>query len=219
MIIDIVTPSIPERILYLHRLKKCIENIKLPPDVFLNHIIIESKETAGKNRNIALSKSKGDYIFYIDDDDIPLFNLICNRVHSLLLKNVPMIFWDATRYIQPNESDIHSIFPDSKNIKWKPGLIWKTFSEVSNSVSMRQNYPVGSYIVRSDYKNILWPESSNFGEDIIYNKLLTKEISKSYDQIYYVPEEKVIIIKHPLSTTYGGDLENPKQNMLWHLKK
>ena len=83
MIIDIVTPSIPERILYLHRLKKCIENIKLPPDVFLNHIIIESKETAGKNRNIALSKSKGDYIFYIDDDDIPLFNLICNTLSAV----------------------------------------------------------------------------------------------------------------------------------------
>jgi hypothetical protein len=71
------------------------------------------------------------------------------------------------------------------------------------------HYDVGCYIMHSKLKNVKWPVSSQFGEDILYNKYVCKEASKYRDKISYIDKVKHIYVKHPLSTTWTG------RNMLW----
>lgn len=214
MQIDFIIPTIPQRSEYLKRCLTSIENLVIPKDsnITKNVIIVSEGKSAGAQRNIGLSKSTGDYIYFIDDDDIVLCNFFCTRMLSYLNKGVTSVFFGSDRYFQPSEDDLkHFVFDQ---VKWHIGRHHKTLPSLYSSITPNFNpYPVGSYILNKDAKVIQWPVAYDFGEDIGYNKTVVHYLMNQNPVLNYIDETKHIVIRHALSTTWHPD---KPRNMRWH---
>ena len=211
MLIDIITPTIPIRSAFLNRLKACVAGLSLTKDIKVNHIIINESKSAGAHRNLGLLKSTGDYIYYIDDDDILLHNFISDSLVNLMLLEKKLIVFKTERYFQPDENNIHHIVPD--NFSWDFGKYTNVIQMINVLNTGNNPYPVGSYLIHKSLKNILWPETTEFGEDIKYNKSVLVELAKVDDKINFINEIKAIIVRHNKSTTYQA------RNMNWWKEK
>lgn len=209
--IDIIIPTIPPRFKYLNRLLDIIKNIPKPDNFYLNPIVINKQSSAGKQRNEGKILSSGDYIYYIDDDDIMLFNFFCDTMVSYINSGKRAIFFRSHRYNQVSQNDLNYLQYD--NFFWAVGRKYQNYLQLSKSIVNKYNpYPVGCYLLRKDLKNIDWPEKSMFGEDIIFNSKVTHELSKTENKIYYIDDMKHVVVRHPKSTTYQN------RNMSWWQK-
>lgn len=79
-VLSILVPTLYSRQHFLERLRANISaQVEDPSKVELTFLIDNGEKTTGEKRNILLDNAKGDYICYIDDDDlyapnaIPLF--------------------------------------------------------------------------------------------------------------------------------------------------
>jgi len=213
--VDFIIPTIEPRKEYLKRCLTCIENITVPSGVEIvkNPIVICGAKSAGAQRNEALAQSQGDYIYFLDDDDIVLHHFFNSRMIDYLQRNEPAVFFGSERFVQPEENDLKDIRPD--NMIWRVGRTYRTTVELSNAVTPHFNpYPVGSYILRKDFREIRWPEEWHFGEDIGYNKRVCVELSRKTRAYSYIDEILHIVVRHPLSTTW---YPKKPRNMRWHL--
>ena len=211
--IDFIIPTIPPREHYLKRCLTAINNLAVPSgiEIVKNPIVISEKKSAGAQRNIALARSTGDYIYFIDDDDIVLHNFFCSRMIENLTSGSLAVFFASERYFQPSEDDMHHMVPD--NFMWAVGRTIRTTTELANIITPSFNpYPVGSYILHKSFKDIRWPEAYTFGEDLGYNKMVCVSLSKKVRQLTYIDEVKHITVRHALSTTYAG---KGKDMTLW----
>jgi glycosyltransferase involved in cell wall biosynthesis len=202
MVIDIIIPTIPERERYLERCLRTINNVELPQGIQHNIIVINEKSSAGKQRNIGLSQSTGDYFYFIDDDDLMIDGFYCHKMVTALNRKDPAVFFRSHRYFQPSETDLDTFRYD--NCFWAIGRNYMNYHQLHNKINSQFNpYPVGSYILRKDMKKIKWPEEFMFGEDIIYNSNITKELCKIAPSLSYIDDMKHIVIRHQKSTTYA----------------
>jgi len=210
--ISFIIPTIPKRTLYLRRLLTTIDNIGWPGNEFEKElIIVDEGKSAGAQRNIGLKRCTGDYLYFVDDDDLILRNFMCGRMQTFMRNNERGIFFVSERWIQPNETDLKDL--RNEHISWAVGRRYKTYKELFRSISNTFNpYNVGCYVFRADLKHIQWPEAYEFGEDIGYNRLACNEISKTNSNIAFIDECKHIVVRHDKTTTWQN------RDMRWHQK-
>ena len=80
MKLSILVPTMPSRASYLKRLKRSIRN-QITEDVELLVFEGDSNQSIGSKRNALLGMAKGDYISFVDDDD-----LVAHHYVSSILK-------------------------------------------------------------------------------------------------------------------------------------
>jgi hypothetical protein len=221
--VDFIIPTIPPRKRYLERLLKSIDNIITPDDVKKNIIIVDEGGTAGTQRNRGLERSKGDYIYFVDDDDIVMSSFFCQSMMSYLRSRERAVFFTSERWHQPSEEDLKELEFD--NTAWTIGRSFVSYKQLADRINMYGTmdnpagpnlYCVGCYILRSDMKHIKWPTSSQFGEDIIYNKVVCLELARTNPSIKYIDAVKHIYVRHSNSTTWHTSQSHPEgRNMRW----
>lgn len=212
MKIDVIIPTIPGREAFLERTLTSVQNVKLPEGFVFTPLVINEQQTAGAQRNIGLQRSEGDYIYYLDDDDLVMTSLFCKKVTDFLKAGRKAVFFDSQRWAQEDEKDMTAIKYDG--ITWAVGRQFSNYFQMTRAINGQHNpYPVGAYLLRSDLKHVQWRTDSKFGEDIVYNKNICSELCKSESNIAYVPETKHLVIRHQTSTTYAPD------GMLWWKKR
>ena len=178
MKLSILVPTMPSRASYLKRLKRSIRN-QITEDVELLVFEGDSNQSIGSKRNALLGMAKGDYISFVDDDD-----LVAHHYVSSILK--------ATE-TSPDVVGIHLLHYEDYSLR---GLTYHSlkfnewFDEPNSGHPRLRNYYRNpnhiNPVKRELALRVKFPEI-NMGEDKDYSMrlkpLLTSEVYIS-DPIY-----------------------------------
>jgi len=217
MQIDIIIPTIPSRKHYLNRLLMSIDSIYPSNNINLNIIIVDSGGSAGKQRNEGLERSSGDYFYFIDDDDLIYPNFFQN-LYTYLEAGHPAIFFSSERFYQDDDINLWKLRKDS--FHWQLKNSFGSFYVMKNVLDRNENtHPVGCYLLRKDLKDIKWDESTNFGEDIIYNRDIVNKLVELEAPFIYLNDFKHGVVLHNKSTMFSGGMEWWKQNKIPNLNE
>lgn len=212
MQVDIIIPTIPSRKHYLNRLLMSLDNMNQSNNIVFNPIIVDSGSSAGKQRNIGLERSTGDYFYFVDDDDLIYPNFIQN-LYPQLEAGHPAIFFSSERFYQDEDINLWKLKKDT--FHWNLKNSFGSFLAMKNVLDRGENtHPVGCYILRKDLKDIKWEESPIFGEDIIYNKNVINRLVEIVAPFIYLNEFKHAVVLHNKSTMFRGSMDWWRQHQI-----
>jgi glycosyltransferase involved in cell wall biosynthesis len=85
---------------YSEKVKKVIDNIE--SDFHLNYIKNDENMGSAETRNVGIRAAKGEYVTFLDDDDLYLNNKILNQLNFMVLKDLDYSVTDLTLYSENN---------------------------------------------------------------------------------------------------------------------
>lgn len=143
-------------------------------------------------RNIALQKSKGDFIVFIDSDDFIERNVIEKWVQIAIDKKVDYILGSFVSYFG---SDEHGKGKFGHPISATNLSEYPTKEEVLSAMIIDDNrigVPWGKMYDKALFNNLAFPEEMKYGEDIFLAPILIDRAKKIYfdrEYTYYYSQE------------------------------
>jgi len=169
--ISILICSIYSREHYLERLMNVL-NFQATDDVEIICRIDDGKESIGKKRNELLKQSEGDYVCFIDDDDLVPVNYVDEILNAIKSKPDCVVF-DAVRYVNGNKD---------RHVKYG-----KEFKADSNTTKCYFRIPNHLMVFKKELALKFPFKDVNFGEDADFAKRILPHIKTQVriDKVLY----------------------------------
>jgi len=171
MILSILICTLPQRRSMLERLIERLNNTSVDVEIIMNQDV---DITTGAKRNILLNNAKGDYICFIDDDDL---------VSKDYIKNII----DCVSRYKPDVIGLNGIIT-TNGLNPKPFLHSMRYSSWYEEDGIYYRYPNHlNPVKRSIALQIMFPDIT-MAEDKDYSARLYKYlIDNAYSEIYIEP--------------------------------
>lgn len=145
----------------------------------------------GTNRNIAINKTKSDYILALDSDDIPNPNII--TIYKSIIKKNPYNIILSSYDFNPINLDFKKIFTETRDTDF---LRKKTLIK-SNTINCDFNIANGSgLLIKRQIFNYLKYPNKTYGEDSFITKsILFKQgnvIAINFNAIAYFKDDNLL---------------------------
>lgn len=165
--LSILILSLPERINLLNKLLNILSpQISSKNNVELLILCDNKKRTIGEKRNELLNLSKGEYITFIDDDDLISKNYI--RELLIAIKNNKA---DCINFIEKKLLDDKREFLTIRSIKYN-------YTRNKNTYYKKPNHLM---CIKSDIAKSIKFKNINKGEDDIWGEEISKLIKTEYN--------------------------------------
>ena len=136
------------------------------------HIITQNNMGAGFARNVGMKKAKGDYLMFLDSDDIFEQKMLEELFMTIIINNVDVVICNSKNFNSENNS-----FEKNYNISKKK--INKTFS---------------SFDIKKDFFNLFiwWPWDKIFKKKFIENLGINFQNLKSTNDLFFIASSVII---------------------------
>ncbi len=181
LFLSILTCSLTQRAFFLKRLEKeILKQTKNASYVEMLASVDSGEKSIGQKRNELLLAAKGDYIVFIDDDDLVACNYVSSIINAIMNKKPDCVGIKGVliEKNKPNQYFLHSI-------KYKT---WYTKNSIHYRCPNHLNPVKRSLALDTRFENI------SSGEDYDYslrlNEKLKTEVFINQILYYYYPSKK-----------------------------